>query len=124
MYNINNKNTKDMNYNIQDSKAIIVRNKRIIKQLVVSEITHIIYDSYLCDIFTLTDKFTMSRLLKTFEDEPVFDNFIRINNSTLINATHINYIDRIKKAVILKSNIELPFSTRRWKYIKSRLQNV
>ncbi|MDR3227266.1 MAG: LytTR family transcriptional regulator [Prevotellaceae bacterium] len=111
-----------MNYDAQYTKAIIIKNKRIIKQIIVSEITHIICESYICDIYTLTDKYTTTRLLKVLENELSKFNFIRIHNHILINAKHINYIDKAKNVVILHPNIELPFSVRRWKEIKSCLQ--
>ncbi|MDR3287528.1 MAG: LytTR family transcriptional regulator [Prevotellaceae bacterium] len=113
-----------MNYDIQNTKAIIIKNKKIIKQVIVSEITHIVCESYVCDIFTLTDKYTTSRLLKTLEIELNKFNFIRIHNHILINAKHINYIDKSKNMIILNSDIALPFSVRRWKHIKNCLQSL
>ncbi|MDR3226783.1 MAG: LytTR family transcriptional regulator DNA-binding domain-containing protein [Prevotellaceae bacterium] len=111
-----------MNYDSQYTKAIIIKNRKIIRQLIISEITHIICESYICDIYTLTDKYTTTRLLKALEKELDKFNFIRIHNNILINAKHLSYIDKDKNIVILNTNIELPFSVRRWKDIKSRLQ--
>jgi DNA-binding LytR/AlgR family response regulator len=112
-----------MNYDTQYTKAIIIKNKRIFRQIIVAEITHITCEAYVCDIYTLTDKYTTSRLLKSLETELEKFNFIRIHNHILINAKYINYIDKATNMVILHSNIELPFSVRRWKYIKNHLKS-
>jgi hypothetical protein len=41
-----------MNYDLQNIKSIVVTTGGITRQLIAINITHIISDSYLCDIYT------------------------------------------------------------------------
>jgi DNA-binding LytR/AlgR family response regulator len=112
-----------MNNDSQHVKTITIKNRMTSKQIIVSDITHIICESYICDIYTLTDKFTTSKFLKKFESELKKFDFIRIHKYILINAKYICSIDTAKRTITLHPNIKVPFSVKRWEYIKSRLQN-
>ncbi|MDR2651746.1 MAG: LytTR family transcriptional regulator DNA-binding domain-containing protein [Prevotellaceae bacterium] len=81
-----------MNYDMQNTKSIVITNKNITKQIIVSEISHIVCDTYLCYLFTQNEKFTCSKLLKHFELELADYGFIRINHNILVNAKFIKHI--------------------------------
>ncbi|MDR2292723.1 MAG: LytTR family transcriptional regulator [Prevotellaceae bacterium] len=113
-----------MNYDMQDTKSIVITGKNITKQIIVSDISHIICDAYLCDIFTQNEKFTCLKLLKSFETELADYGFIRINHNIIVNAKHIKHVNNKNRTVILKTNIELHISVRRWKFFKTIFINL
>jgi two-component system LytT family response regulator len=115
---------QNMDYNAQNTKSIIVSTKLITKQIIVSEISHIVCDAYLCDIFMENDKITCTKLLKYFESELNGYGFIRINNSIIVNVKYIKHIENKTRTVILKNGIKLKVSSRRWKGFKSFFINL
>ncbi|MDR1197798.1 MAG: LytTR family transcriptional regulator [Prevotellaceae bacterium] len=113
-----------MNYDTQNTKSIIVSTKLITKQIIVSEISHIVCDAYLCNIFLENDKITCTKLLKYFELELDGYGFIRIHHNTIVNAKYIKHIENKTKIVILKNGIKLRVSSRRWKLFKIIFMNL
>jgi DNA-binding LytR/AlgR family response regulator len=102
----------------------MITNRNITKQIIVSEISHIVCDAYLCDIFAQNEKFTCLKLLKYFEMELADYGFIRINHNILVNARYIKYINNKKRVVILQNDIELQISVRRWRFFKAIIVNL
>jgi DNA-binding LytR/AlgR family response regulator len=113
-----------MNYDMQNTKSIMITNRNITKQIIVSEISHIVCDAYLCDIFAQNEKFTCSKLFKYFEMELADYGFIRINHNILVNARYIKCINNKTRIVILKNDTELRISVRRWKFFKKIIMNL
>ncbi|MDR1984519.1 MAG: LytTR family transcriptional regulator DNA-binding domain-containing protein [Prevotellaceae bacterium] len=112
-----------MNNNSQNTKSIVIKIKNITKRIIASEISHIVCDAYLCDIFTQTEKFTCTKLLKYFETELSDYGFIRISRDILVNTEHIRHIENKTKQITLKNKVELQVSVRRWKFLKSVFMN-
>ena len=62
-----------MNYEPQNTKTIVVTTTSITHQFIVADITHIVCDAYLCDVYIneTNGKITCSKLLKHFETKLV-----------------------------------------------------
>ncbi|MDR2126710.1 MAG: LytTR family transcriptional regulator [Prevotellaceae bacterium] len=113
-----------MNYDMQNTKSLMITSRNITKQIIVSYISHIVCDAYICDIFTQSEKITCSKLLKDFEAELAEYGFIRINHNILVNARYIKFINNKKRVITLKNSIELQISVRRWKFFKAIIVNL
>jgi two-component system LytT family response regulator len=109
-----------MNYDSQHTKSIVIATTNFIRQLIVTDITHIVCDGYLCDVYIneTNEKITCSKLLKYFETELAIHGFIRIHHNTLVNAKYIKQLNSKQKELTLKNNTKLKISRRKWIILK------
>ncbi|MDR1552031.1 MAG: LytTR family transcriptional regulator [Prevotellaceae bacterium] len=110
-----------MNYDLQNTKSIVITTAGITRQFAVARITHIVCDAYLCDVHIEgNEKIICSKLLKYFETELAGCGFIRIHHDTLVNAKYIRQINNKKKEITLIDNTRLKISRRKWVVIKKQ----
>ena len=103
---------------------VSVKHNGVIQIIAIADITYIVCDGGICDIFLYNgEKYIKLKLLKEFEEELHGYGFIRIHHNTLLNHKYIRSINNKTHKITLTTNAELKVSIRKWKAVKQQLQN-
>ena len=110
-----------MYFDLQYSKSILIKNKKLLKQIVLADITHIVSNTNSCEIYSLTEKFIhhKAKPIKDIEKDLMPYGFIRTNYNVLVNFRHIDFIDPCAKELTLKNATKLQISARRWRTVRA-----
>lgn len=105
----------EFDYNIQTNKKLKVCERNCVRWIEIEEITHMICDGYITNIYLITgERITVSKLLKKFEEMLDKYGFEKPNRSTLVNLRYISRINYSKSSrVIFIKDIEINLSRRR-----------
>lgn len=112
---------------LESDKLIILKSNRKIKHVRIENITHVICDSSVCDVFFKDGtKFCCSKPLRYFEEllEPY--RFARISHNILVNIDEIAEITSDGKrnhTAMMNNKQTLHISQRKWKNLKESLKN-
>jgi len=104
------------NYKNQFGEKLIVKEKGKVHQIDLTQISHIESEGHISTINTITsEKISLYKLLKFFEDELTENGFFRVNRKTLINLNNMILYKKSngKPIVKLVNNIEIPIARRR-----------
>jgi two-component system LytT family response regulator len=77
-------------------------------------------DGYTCVYLADGEQLLLTKSLTRFASEVNFPVFLRISQSYLINVNYLSFIDKRKKFVKMKNQVEIPFTVT----IKALLGNI
>jgi len=103
-----------INYNSQKGEKIILKEKGIIHQVSIEDITHITCDSTICTFHLIDRRISVSKSLKLFEEELSQFGFFRTNRNTLVNLMFLEkQSNKTQPQIILNTGVSIPISRRK-----------
>jgi len=110
------------NFTCQKGQRVMIKERSKTRFVEMDEITHLQCDGHLTTIHTINNEsFTVSKLLKNFEEELLIFGFVRVNRATIINMLYVaQYIGGCKRVVKFLNNIEISISRRKVFYFRKK----
>lgn len=102
-------------FNCQKGRKVIIKEKSVTQFIEMKDITHIECNGYISTVYTIDSvSYTVSKLLKHFEEELDRFGFVRANRSVLVNLNYVQkYISGSSRTLQLTNNITICISRRK-----------